>query len=642
MKKTLLALCAVLGLGSALAQTGSKESPLTVDQFLELGIPGTAVEDTYVKGYIVGYVDGGDIAKGSVFGKLGDNVSASNILLGSSSAEDDYNYCIPVQLVYNTELRADVNLKDNPTNLGREILICGSRDKYFNVAGLKSPSYYKWLSDSPSVDPAVTTLNEQFAAIPDTWTNLKVSGDKEFYATAYNGQTYAAATGYKGTQPPYDQWLISPAIDIEKCDSKILTFQTQVNGYGSTTSVFEAYVLTSADPTTAEKTKLNANFATAPESGYSSWAESGNIDLSSYKGKIYVGFRYYATEDANYATWCVTNVKLNASEVVEPEVKTYSVAEIIALGADAKIPGQKVKGYIVGYIPGSNKPADAVFSAEGAVQTNLLLADAANETNYEKCIPVQLPAGNVRNGLNLADNPGNLGKEATLTGNIEKYFNIPGFKSVSAYELGEGGGGDVPPVVEGVSYKKVAAIETGKPYAIATAGKVALNLAENYNYGYFKTADVAEGDSFSTAETVAFTFEDAGSGAYYIKDSYGRYIYMTKAFNSFNVATAVAEDEDSGFSWTVDFTADGVKIVNVLKGKTVQYDENYGSYGAYAEVTHALPSLFGQATSGVENVEEAADAPAEYFNLQGVRVANPEGGLYIVRQGKNVKKVMVK
>ena len=36
------------------------------------------------------------------------------------------------------------------------------------------------------------------------------------------------------------------------------------------------------------------------------------------------------------------------------------------------------------------------------------------------------------------------------------------------------------------------------------------------------------------------------------------------------------------------------------------------------------------------------NAPVEYFNLQGVRVAEPAAGLYIRRQGNNVAKVMVK
>lgn len=37
-----------------------------------------------------------------------------------------------------------------------------------------------------------------------------------------------------------------------------------------------------------------------------------------------------------------------------------------------------------------------------------------------------------------------------------------------------------------------------------------------------------------------------------------------------------------------------------------------------------------------------ADAPVEYFNLQGIRVANPTSGLYIRRQGNTVSKITVK
>ncbi len=46
--------------------------------------------------------------------------------------------------------------------------------------------------------------------------------------------------------------------------------------------------------------------------------------------------------------------------------------------------------------------------------------------------------------------------------------------------------------------------------------------------------------------------------------------------------------------------------------------------------------------NGVAAVIADENAPIEYYNLQGVRVANPENGLYIVRQGRNVRKVLVK
>ncbi len=48
----------------------------------------------------------------------------------------------------------------------------------------------------------------------------------------------------------------------------------------------------------------------------------------------------------------------------------------------------------------------------------------------------------------------------------------------------------------------------------------------------------------------------------------------------------------------------------------------------------------GASVAGIEIDDE--NAPVEYFNMQGVRVANPENGLYIKRQGSKVTKVMVK
>lgn len=50
--------------------------------------------------------------------------------------------------------------------------------------------------------------------------------------------------------------------------------------------------------------------------------------------------------------------------------------------------------------------------------------------------------------------------------------------------------------------------------------------------------------------------------------------------------------------------------------------------------------LAKKVSSGVEDVmAEDADAPVEWFNLQGIRVANPENGIYIRRQGNKVEKV---
>ena len=126
----------------------------------------------------------------------------------------------------------------------------------------------------------------------------------------------------------------------------------------------------------------------------------------------------------------------NTVEVVE-----VSVEDVIAAAPENTnaADGQQkvwVKGYIVGYVEGQAYATGAHFDADGCeVKTNLLLATNYNETNVENCIPVQLPNGDVRNDLNLQDHPDNLGKEVKLYGYVLKYFGVPGFKNVTAYEF---------------------------------------------------------------------------------------------------------------------------------------------------------------------------------------------------------------
>ncbi|MBQ4344771.1 MAG: hypothetical protein IJC40_02555, partial [Muribaculaceae bacterium] len=54
---------------------------------------------------------------------------------------------------------------------------------------------------------------------------------------------------------------------------------------------------------------------------------------------------------------------------------------------------------------------------------------------------------------------------------------------------------------------------------------------------------------------------------------------------------------------------------------------------------------FKHTTVGVEDIvttEEDANVPVEYYNLQGIKVENPEAGIFIKVQGRNVTKVYVK
>lgn len=59
--------------------------------------------------------------------------------------------------------------------------------------------------------------------------------------------------------------------------------------------------------------------------------------------------------------------------------------------------------------------------------------------------------------------------------------------------------------------------------------------------------------------------------------------------------------------------------------------------------TYRHARIGGRIESGIETMpsDEASDAPAEYYTIDGVRVSNPAHGLYIVRRGSKVSKVMM-
>ena len=126
----------------------------------------------------------------------------------------------------------------------------------------------------------------------------------------------------------------------------------------------------------------------------------------------------------------------------------YDVTAAIAAGSGT---GVYVKAYIVGSVDGQVLATGATFSATSNTQTNILIAASANETDVTKCMPVQLPSGDIRTKINLKDNSGNYKKEVTLYGNIEKYFGATGLKTVTfaildGNEIGKNpaGGGDTP------------------------------------------------------------------------------------------------------------------------------------------------------------------------------------------------------
>ena len=172
-----------------------------------------------------------------------------------------------------------------------------------------------------------------------------------------------------------------------------------------------------------------------------------------------------------------------------PEVATQGTEASPYTVTDAKTvktgTGKYIKGYIVGYVP-DKALNEAIFgdasSAETA-PTNILLAAKADEKEVNNCMPIQLPAGDLRTALNLKDNPGNLKKELIICGNIETYFGATGLKSpvyakIDGKEIGKkpgdttpgsdlkgeakGDGSEANPFNSVAAYNKAKALEADK------------------------------------------------------------------------------------------------------------------------------------------------------------------------------------
>ena len=92
-----------------------------------------------------------------------------------------------------------------------------------------------------------------------------------------------------------------------------------------------------------------------------------------------------------------------------------------------------VSGYIVG---GDLTPSAASFDIPFTSRTNLVLGPKSITIDRSACMSLQLPAGDVREALNLVDNPENLGRRIYVKGDVvEAYYGIPGIKNVSEFEL---------------------------------------------------------------------------------------------------------------------------------------------------------------------------------------------------------------
>ena len=182
-------------------------------------------------------------------------------------------------------------------------------------------------------------------------------------------------------------------------------------------------------------------------------------------------------------------------------------------------------------------------------------------------------------------------------------------------------------------------------------GNEVVSAVRNFDSSWYVSASNANG-------LIEFTIDGTNFVAYADGD------HGASAIGGGNAKVAKLGDN---FEWTADAgaemawanvpaggvgtTSDGGRRRLMLSVSTV-VDAN-GQEGAYFLVGHnnngmALYSIAKEGWedpngSGIEDiVADEVEGAAKYYNLQGVEVANPENGLYIVKRGNKVAKELVK
>lgn len=107
---------------------------LTVSQALAKYDKDQKQANITVKGFIVGSLN----TESNYTPEFGTTTCVYNIFLSDNADEDNKDNCILIQLT--TDIRAKFNLKDNPENYKKEVIITGSLEKYCQMAGIKNPT----------------------------------------------------------------------------------------------------------------------------------------------------------------------------------------------------------------------------------------------------------------------------------------------------------------------------------------------------------------------------------------------------------------------------------------------------------------------------------------------------------------------
>lgn len=294
------------------------------------------------------------------------------------------------------------------------------------------------------------------------------------------------------------------------------------------------------------------------------------------------------------------------------EANPYTIADLqkMAVPTESSAAEGQEKVWVKGFIVGALNSAGTAFAADA--NTNLALAATAEESDAANTIPVQLPKGDMRDALNVVDNPSLVGKEIMLYGYILKYFSRTGLKEVSDFKMSE-----IVEITEDgwksyVPQNDVAIPDDARAFIVTAANKTQVTLTQ--------VSEVPAGTPIIINAEEGFIELNVISGAEAVEGNLLKVVQFGDAISKDdNVYVLANIDSNYGvgfYRWDGDYLSAGI---------------------VYLQITDATREFigFGEATAikSIGNVQMTTDS---YYNLNGQRVVAPKKGLYILNGKKSV------
>ena len=273
--------------------------------------------DKWVAGYIVGVMETSvDPYEATFEGPFATN---SNMMIASSPSETNPSNCLIVQLPYG-EVRTALNLVDNESNLGKEVMVRGDLMAYFSSPGLKNTDGY-WIDgdglNPDDVVPIDAFFEENFTSDLGSFTAYSTTGDQVWGWKNYDDGCAVMSGHVNPNSFANEDWLVSPAIDLTGKANVVMNIREAVN-YITSNGYDELQVLVSIDydgtsaPSSATWTELT-DF-NRPVGTDWNFVDSGDISMTAYDGEtIHIAFKYTSTA-ADASTWEVGKVILFEQE----------------------------------------------------------------------------------------------------------------------------------------------------------------------------------------------------------------------------------------------------------------------------------------------------------------------------------------